>query len=171
MMAARANWKGFIKFGEVRSRSRFIRPPPHPSVSPSTRSTAQLGIASAANLSIARPALRSSGTNKSKAMRLENGEYVVLEPEEVASAVPGSDKTLKIEAFVPFIEIDDVYFDKPYYLMPDKMVADAFKLLRDGMRPGQGRRPGAQCPLPSPAHSADPPSRQWSDRHDVKLRL
>jgi DNA end-binding protein Ku len=69
-----------------------------------------------------------------KGYEVENGDYVVLEPEEVASAVPGSDKTLKIEAFVPFIEIDDVYFDKPYYLMPDKMGADAFKLLRDGMR-------------------------------------
>ena len=53
---------------------------------------------------------------------------------KVASAVPGSDKTLKIEAFVPCTEIDDVYFDKPYYLTPDKMGADAFKLLGDGMR-------------------------------------
>jgi DNA end-binding protein Ku len=52
----------------------------------------------------------------------------VLEP------VPGSDKALKIEAFVPCTEIDDVYFDKPYYLTPDKMGADAFTLLRDGMR-------------------------------------
>jgi DNA end-binding protein Ku len=29
---------------------------------------------------------------------------------------------------------DDVYFDKPYYLTPDKMGADAFAALRDGMR-------------------------------------
>ena len=65
---------------------------------------------------------------------MENGDYVVLEPEEVAAAVPESDKTLKIEAFVPCDEIDDVYFDKPYYLAPDRMGADAFKLLRDGMR-------------------------------------
>jgi DNA end-binding protein Ku len=69
-----------------------------------------------------------------KGYEVENGDYVVLEPEEVASAVPGSDKTLKIEAFVPCNEIDDVYFDKPYYLTPDKMGADAFMLLRDGMR-------------------------------------
>jgi DNA end-binding protein Ku len=70
---------------------------------------------------------------------VENGDYVVLEPEEeVASAVPGSDKTLKIEAFVPCNEIDDVYFDKPYYLTADKMGSDAFKLLRDGMRQAKG---------------------------------
>lgn len=51
-----------------------------------------------------------------------------------ASAGASCDKTLKIEAFVPCDEIDDVYFDKPYYLAPDKMGADAFRLLRDGMR-------------------------------------
>jgi DNA end-binding protein Ku len=69
-----------------------------------------------------------------KGYEIENGDFVVLEPEEVAAAVPESDKTLKIEAFVPCHEIDDVYFDKPYYLAPDRMGADAFRLLRDGMR-------------------------------------
>src|SRR5690606_30100089 len=69
-----------------------------------------------------------------KGYEIENGDHVVLEPEEVAAAIPDSDKTLKIEAFVPCNEIDDVYFDKPYYLAPDKMGADAFRLLRDGMR-------------------------------------
>jgi non-homologous end joining protein Ku len=29
------------------------------------------------------------------------------------------DKTLKIVAFIPCNEIDDVYFDKPYYLAPN----------------------------------------------------
>ena len=69
-----------------------------------------------------------------KGCEVENGGYVVLEPEEVASAVPESDKTLKIDAFIPCSEIDDVYFDKPYYLTPDKMGGEAYKLLRDGMR-------------------------------------
>lgn len=52
----------------------------------------------------------------------------------MAAAVPDSDKTLKIDAFIPCNEIDDVYFDKPYYLAPDKMGTDAFVLLRDGMK-------------------------------------
>ncbi|MDQ0393873.1 DNA end-binding protein Ku [Labrys monachus] len=63
------------------------------------------------------------------------GDYIVLEPEEVAAAVPHSDKTLSVEAFVACREIDDVYFDKPYYLAPaDRGAADAFRLIRDGMR-------------------------------------
>jgi DNA end-binding protein Ku len=63
------------------------------------------------------------------------GDYVVLEPEEIAAAMPASDKTLAIEAFVPCGEIDDVYFDRPYYLAPSSPVAgEAFALLREGMR-------------------------------------
>jgi DNA end-binding protein Ku len=69
-----------------------------------------------------------------KGYEIENGQYIILEPDEVAAAVPDSDKTLKIDAFIPCHEIDDVYFDKPYYLAPDKMGTDAFVLLRDGMK-------------------------------------
>jgi DNA end-binding protein Ku len=68
-----------------------------------------------------------------KGYEIENGQYIVLEPEEVAAAVPESDKTLKIEAFVPCSQIDTTYFDKPYYLAPEKMGTEAFVLLRDGM--------------------------------------
>jgi DNA end-binding protein Ku len=63
-----------------------------------------------------------------------NGRCVVLEPDEIASAVPDSDKTLSITAFIPCDEIDDVYFDKPYYLAPQEMGEEAFALLRDGMK-------------------------------------
>ncbi|WP_223252072.1 Ku protein [Paracoccus mutanolyticus] len=45
-------------------------------------------------------------------------DYVILEPEEVAAAVPDSDKTLEVSAFLRCGEIDQVYFDKPYYLAP-----------------------------------------------------
>jgi DNA end-binding protein Ku len=78
-----------------------------------------------------------------------NGRCVVLEPDEIASAVPDSDKTLSITAFIPCDEIDDVYFDKPYYLAPQEMGEEAFALLRDGMR-GLG---GRHC-----QHGAVPPA-------------
>lgn len=52
----------------------------------------------------------------------------------MAAAVPESDKTLRIESFIPCDEIDTAYFDKPYYLAPDKMGTEAFVLLRDGMK-------------------------------------
>ena len=63
------------------------------------------------------------------------GEYIMLEPDEIAAAVPQSDKTLAVDAFIASDDIDDVYFDKPYYLAPDgKAGADAYALIRDGMR-------------------------------------
>ncbi|MGO7259256.1 Ku protein, partial [Rhizobium brockwellii] len=53
-----------------------------------------------------------------KGFEIEDGRYVVLEPDEVAAAIPNSDKTLTVEALIPCEEVDDVYFDKPYYLAP-----------------------------------------------------
>lgn len=70
-----------------------------------------------------------------KGYEVGKDEYVVLEPEEVASAIPQSDKTLSISAFVSWTDIDDLYFDKPYYLAPaEKHGGEAFALIREGMR-------------------------------------
>ncbi|CDM63013.1 hypothetical protein LPU83_pLPU83d_1643 (plasmid) [Rhizobium favelukesii] len=66
----------------------------------------------------------------------------MIDPEEIAAAIPQNNKTLEIEARP---EIDDVYFDTPYYLTPSG--SDAFTLLRDGMKKakvGAIRRPS--CP-------------------------
>jgi DNA end-binding protein Ku len=62
-------------------------------------------------------------------------DYVMLEPAEIAAAVPHGDKTLTIERFVACADIDDVYFDRPYYLTPaDASAVEAFTLIREGMR-------------------------------------
>jgi DNA end-binding protein Ku len=48
--------------------------------------------------------------------------------------VPEADKTLDVQAFVPCEQVDDVYFDRPYYLAPSTPAgAEAFVLIRDGM--------------------------------------
>ena len=53
-----------------------------------------------------------------KGYEVGQGDYVVLEPDEIAAAVPDSDKTLAVEAFIGCDDIDTVYFDRPYYLSP-----------------------------------------------------
>lgn len=64
-----------------------------------------------------------------------DGNYVILEPEEIAATVPESDKTLTVETFLPCDEIDDIFFDKPYYVSPSTSVAsEAFALIREGMK-------------------------------------
>ena len=70
-----------------------------------------------------------------KGYEVGTGEYIVLDPEEVASAVPDSDKTLSVSNFIRCSDIDDVYFDKPYYLAPtDRHAEEAYALIREGMR-------------------------------------
>ena len=62
-------------------------------------------------------------------------QYIILEPEEIAEAVPESDKTLRIEAFIPCREIETVYFDRPYFIAPsDETFSDPFAVVREGMR-------------------------------------
>lgn len=134
MVAARANWKGFIKFGEVACAVALY------TAASSSERIAFNTLNRVTGNRVRREFVDSETgdpverDDQVKGYEIENGDYVVLEPDEVAAAIPGSDKTLNIVAFVPCNEIDDVYFDKPYYLAPDKMGADAYKLLRDGMR-------------------------------------
>ncbi len=134
MVAPRANWKGFIKFGEVScpialytaaSSSERI------AFNTLNRETGNRVKREFIDSETGDPVERD---DQVKGYEIENGQYIILEPEEVAAAVPDSDKTLKIDAFIPCNEIDDVYFDKPYYIAPDKMGTDAFVLLREGMK-------------------------------------
>jgi DNA end-binding protein Ku len=63
-----------------------------------------------------------------------DGDYIVLEPEEIAEAVPQGDKVLDVATFLPCDEIDDLFFDRPYYVTPGTPVAaEAFGLIRDVM--------------------------------------
>lgn len=134
MSAPRANWKGFIKFGEVACAvALYTAASSSERIAFNTlnRKTGNRVRREFVDGETGAPVERD---DQVKGYEIENGQYVVLEPEEVAAAVPDSDKTLKIEAFIPCSQIDSIYFDKPYYLAPDKMGADAFVLLRDGMR-------------------------------------
>lgn len=134
MVAPRANWKGFIKFGEVSCPVAL-----YTAASSSERITFNTLNRKTGNR-VKREFVDSETgdvvehDDQVKGYEIDDGQYVVLEPEEVAAAVPDSDKTLKIEAFIPCSQIDNVYFDKPYYLAPDKMGIEAFVLLREGMK-------------------------------------
>lgn len=62
------------------------------------------------------------------------GDYIIFESEEIAKAIPEADKTLDVRAFVPCDQVDDVYFDRPYYLAPSTQAgAKPFILIRDAL--------------------------------------
>jgi DNA end-binding protein Ku len=69
-----------------------------------------------------------------KGFETGSGEYIMIDPDEVAAVIPDSDKMLEAEAFIRCGEVDDVYFDKPYYLVPaDDAAQDAFSSIRDAL--------------------------------------
>jgi DNA end-binding protein Ku len=69
-----------------------------------------------------------------KGFETEQGDYIRLEPEEIAEVLPDSDKVLSVETFIRFDDIDEIYFDRPYYLTPSAAsAAEAFTLIREGM--------------------------------------
>jgi DNA end-binding protein Ku len=68
-----------------------------------------------------------------KGYEYEKGEFVIVEEEDFQRAKAEGVQTVQIVDFVSLNEIDPVYFDKPYYLQPEKGGAKAYALLRDSM--------------------------------------
>jgi DNA end-binding protein Ku len=69
-----------------------------------------------------------------KGFEVSKGEYVIVTPEEIDSVRLESTKTIDIERFVDADEIDRMYWNDPYFLVPDgKMAAEAFAVIREAM--------------------------------------
>ncbi|PTR06685.1 MULTISPECIES: Ku protein [unclassified Novosphingobium] len=68
-------------------------------------------------------------------------EYVLLDDEEIAAAQVESRKTLELVQFVEPSEIDVLFYEKPYFVVPaDDLAEEAYGVLRDALR--QTRRVG-----------------------------
>ncbi len=69
-----------------------------------------------------------------KGYEIAPDRYVVITPEELASIEPQKSHTIEIEDFVELSEIDPIYYDHPYYLVPGPGGAKPYRLLLDAMR-------------------------------------
>jgi DNA end-binding protein Ku len=70
-----------------------------------------------------------------KGYEVSKGEYVLLEPEEIESVKLESRKTLDLSQFVDLTDIDPMYFEKPYYVVPaDDLAEEAFVVVREALR-------------------------------------
>ena len=66
---------------------------------------------------------------------LSKNNYVLLEDEEIEAVKIESKKTLELVQFVDQSEIDPLYFEKPYYVVPqDDLAEEAFIVLREALR-------------------------------------
>ena len=66
-----------------------------------------------------------------KGIEYEDGEYVILSPEEIEAAYPKTTQTIEIEAFVPVDDIELIYLERPYYISPINKGAKVYALLRE----------------------------------------
>ncbi len=69
-----------------------------------------------------------------KGYELGRDRYVLVSPEELDALDPERTRTIDIEDFVSLDDIDPVYYDHPYYLVPDKGATKAYGLLLNAMR-------------------------------------
>lgn len=68
-----------------------------------------------------------------KGYEISPDKYVTITPEELDALQPQKTRTIDIEEFVDLEQIDPIYYDHPYFLVPDKGAAKAYKLLLDAM--------------------------------------
>jgi DNA end-binding protein Ku len=64
----------------------------------------------------------------------EKGRYVILSDEDFARVNPEATQSVDIVQFVDLAEIDPMFFDKPYYLEPEKRGRHAYALLREALK-------------------------------------
>ncbi len=70
-----------------------------------------------------------------KGYEVSKGEYVLFEPDEINDLKIPSSKSMELSRFVPYGEIDEIFFDTPYYLAPNSKADMAtFSVIRDAMR-------------------------------------
>lgn len=69
-----------------------------------------------------------------KGYEFAKGQYVLFDKEELKALEVASTYMIDIEEFIPDGAVDRMYFDKAYYLGPDKGGARAYKLLSEALK-------------------------------------
>ncbi len=69
-----------------------------------------------------------------KGYEFAKDQYVMFTPEELKSLEERATQTVDITEFVPVDQVDPIYYDKPYYLAPEKGGEKAYRLLSEAMQ-------------------------------------
>ena len=133
-MAPRASWKGFLKIAEVTvpvglyaAASTAERIALHTINRPTGHRVRREFVDAETGKTVERD-------DQVKGYEVAKDEYVSVEPDEIEAVIPHGDKTLTVSTFVDLAGVDDLYFDKPYYLVPsDRSADETFALVREGM--------------------------------------
>ena len=66
-----------------------------------------------------------------KGVEYEDGQYVIISPDEIADAYPRTTQTIEIQQFVDAAGVSFVYLERPYYVAPINKGQKVYALLRD----------------------------------------
>ena len=69
-----------------------------------------------------------------KGYEFDKGNYIIVDEEAFEKASPEVYKSIDIEEFIELAEIDNLYFDRPYYVIPDSKNQKAYVLLREALK-------------------------------------
>jgi DNA end-binding protein Ku len=134
-MAARANWKGYLKLSLVSCAVALF-----PATSSSARvsfNTLNRKTGNRVKRVYVDPQTEETVEPEDQVKGYEIGKnrFVVVEDEDIDAIRIESSHTIDIERFVPRADVDSRYLDAPYYIAPDDRVAnEAFAVIRDAMR-------------------------------------
>jgi DNA end-binding protein Ku len=69
-----------------------------------------------------------------KGYEYESGQFVILDKEDFKAANPKATQTIDIQDFVELEEIDPMFLEKPYYLVPQKNGTKGYFLLGEALK-------------------------------------
>jgi DNA end-binding protein Ku len=134
-MAPRPNWKGFLKLSLVSCAVAL-----YPATSTSQRIRFNIINRKTGNrirndIIDAETGQPVEPEDRVKGYQVEKGQYVLVEEEELDNVALESTHTIDIEEFFPVSEVDRIYLDESFYLVPQNEVAqEAFAVIREAMR-------------------------------------
>ena len=134
-MAPRPNWKGFLKLSLVScavalysatSTSQRVR---FHIINRKTGNRIRNDVVDAETGQPVEP------EDRVKGYQIDKGQYVLVEEDELDNVALASTHTIDIEEFVPVAEVDRIYLDESYYIVPqDDVAEEAFAVIREAMR-------------------------------------
>ncbi len=134
-MAPRPNWKGYLKLSLVSCPVAL-----YPATSTSQRIHFNIVNRETGNrirneivdVETGEPVPQD---DRVKGYEFEKGQYVLVEDEELDNVALESTHTIDIERFVPMLEVDRIYLDESFYIVPqDEIGQEAFAVIREAMK-------------------------------------
>ena len=134
-MAPRPNWKGFLKLSLVSCSVAL-----YPATTTNQRLSFNIINKNTGNRVRYEVVDAETGDpvekeDRVKGYKMEGNEYLLLEDEELENVALESTHTIDIEEFVPASEVDRIYLDESFYIVPqDDVAQEAFAVIREAMR-------------------------------------